>query len=130
MSEIEALLEKAKESLEAARSLLRDGYPDFAASRAYYAMFYVTEALLAFLGHSYRKHSAVIAAFGREYAKSGRLDPKFHQWLVAAQNYRNIGDYGIEAHVSRGDAELVCIWAQEFIEAAKAYLWRKEAQSP
>jgi len=50
MSEIEALLQKAKESLEAARGLLRDGYPDFAASRAYYAMFYVTEALLACLG--------------------------------------------------------------------------------
>ena len=64
----------------------------------------------------------MIAAFGREYAKSGRLDPKFHQWLLAAQNYRNVGDYGIEAHVSRADAELVCIWAQEFIEAAKAYL--------
>jgi uncharacterized protein (UPF0332 family) len=87
MSEVEALLQKAKESLDAARSLLRDGYPDFSASRAYYAMFYVAEALLAVLGQSYRKHSAVIAAFGREYARQGRLDPKFHQWLLAAQNY-------------------------------------------
>jgi uncharacterized protein (UPF0332 family) len=130
MSEVEALLQKAKESLDAARNLLRDGYPDFSASRAYYAMFYVAEALLAVLGQSYRKHSAVIAAFGREYAKQGRLDPKFHQWLLAAQNYRNVGDYGIEAHVSNADAESVCTWAQEFIEAAEAYLSRKGGDQP
>ncbi|MBI4559314.1 MAG: HEPN domain-containing protein [Candidatus Hydrogenedentes bacterium] len=41
MSEIEALLTRAAESLAAARILLKDGFPDFAASRAYYALFYV-----------------------------------------------------------------------------------------
>ncbi len=39
MSEIEALLERAADSLAAARTLLRDGFFDFAASRAYYALF-------------------------------------------------------------------------------------------
>lgn len=130
MSEIEVLLQKAKESLAAARSLRRDGYTDFAASRAYYAMFYVAEALLAVLGQSYRKHSAIIGAFGREYAKPGKLAPKFHQWLIAAQNYRNVGDYGIEAHVSEADVESVCSWAQEFIEAAEACLSRKGGDQP
>lgn len=124
MSEIDALIQKARESLDAARSLLRDGYADFAASRAYYAMFYVAEALLAVLGQSYRKHSAVIGAFGREYAKKGMLDAKLHRWLIAAQNYRNVGDYGIEAHVSNADAESVCTWAEEFIRVAEAYLSR------
>ncbi len=81
MSEIEFLLQKAKESLDAVRSLLRDGYPGFSASRAYYAMFYVDDALLVILGQTYRKHSALIAAFGREYARQGRFDPKYHQWL-------------------------------------------------
>ena len=38
-SGIEALLTKAKESLAAAHVLIKDGYYDFAASRAYYAMF-------------------------------------------------------------------------------------------
>jgi len=130
MSVSEALLQKARDSVAAARSLLSNGYTDFAASRAYYAMFYVAEALLGVLGQSYRKHSAVIAAFGREYAKSGKLDPKFHQWLIAAQNYRNVGDYGIEAHVSNADAEAVCAWAQEFIEAAESYLSEKGGDQP
>ena len=39
-TEIEALLEKAKRSQKAAAKLLRDGDIDFAASRAYYSLFY------------------------------------------------------------------------------------------
>ncbi len=58
--DIEALIHKAKKSLGAARSLIKDNYFDFAASRAYYAMFYIAEALLARIGQSYNKHSAVI----------------------------------------------------------------------
>ena len=120
--DLRALLDKAKDSLGAARSLVRDSYFDFAASRAYYAMFYVAGALLAHLGQSYNKHAGVISAFGREYAKSGRLDPKFHRWLIDAQDFRNIGDYGIEAGVSGEQANLVCEWAREFIEAAERLL--------
>jgi uncharacterized protein (UPF0332 family) len=51
LSEVQALIEKAKESTAAARSLAKDGHYDFAASRAYYAMFYVAEALLANMGN-------------------------------------------------------------------------------
>ncbi|MFN8463529.1 MAG: HEPN domain-containing protein [Anaerolineales bacterium] len=40
-------MEKAESAIGAAESLLRDGYRDFAAGRAYYAMFYTAEALLA-----------------------------------------------------------------------------------
>ncbi len=119
---IEALIEKAKASTKAARRLTADGHDDFAASRAYYAMFYVAEALLTHLGQSYSKHSAVLSAFGREYTKAGKLDPKFHRWLLDAQDLRNIGDYSIEEHVSKEQAEAACGWADEFIGAAETYL--------
>ncbi len=127
-SGLQAFLDKAIDSLGAARSLMKDGYFDFAASRAYYSMFYVAEALLAHLGQSYNKHAGVIAAFGREYAKAGKLDKKFHRWLIDAQDFRNIGDYGIEAHVSGEQANLVCVWALEFIEAAKELLENKKSE--
>jgi uncharacterized protein (UPF0332 family) len=126
MSEIEALLARARDSVTAARGTLRDGFPDYAASRAYYAMFYIAEALLAHLGESYSSHSAVIAAFGRQYAKTARIDPKFHQWLIAAQNFRNIGDYGVEAHVSEKQGGLACDWAEEFIRTAEELLREEE----
>lgn len=121
--DIKALLEKAKESLDVARDLVQGGHFDFAASRAYYAMFYVASALLAHLGQAYSKHSAVIAAFGREYAKTHKLDGKFHKWLITAQNLRITGDYGIGTHVPREQAEAACDWADEFIRAAETYIF-------
>lgn len=120
--DVRSLLDKARKSLEAARLLMDDGYYDFAVSRAYYAMFYVAEALLSHLGQAYGKHAAVIAAFGREFAKSKKIDPKFHQWLIAAQNLRNTGDYGIDAMVNEQDVRTACQWAEDFISAAEEYL--------
>jgi uncharacterized protein (UPF0332 family) len=130
MSEIQALLLRATESVAAARGLLRDGYPDFAASRAYYAMLYVAEALLAHLGQSYSSHAAAIGAYGREYAKTGKLDARFHRWLIEAQNLRNVGDYGIESHISPQQAESLCQWSSEFIRAAEGLLGPQGAGPP
>jgi len=67
-ADIMAQINKAQESLSAAELLLDQGYGEFAASRAYYAMFYIAEALLASRGQSYSSHAAVQAAYGREFA--------------------------------------------------------------
>ena len=72
----------------------------------------------------------VIAAFGREYAKTGILDPQFHRWLIDAQDLRNVGDYGVSLHVPTEKAESVCAWAQEFIKTAEKYLAGKEPRKP
>jgi uncharacterized protein (UPF0332 family) len=85
-------------------------------------MFYVASALLADLRLSYSSHSAVISAFGRELAKTGRLDSKYHRWLIDAQDLRNIGDYGVGSQVPKEYAEAVCDWAVQFINAAEAFL--------
>ena len=66
--EISELLERARLSQKAAANLLRDGFPGFAASRAYYSMFYVAQALLLSKDMSFSSHSAVIAAYGKEFA--------------------------------------------------------------
>jgi uncharacterized protein (UPF0332 family) len=47
---------KAHESLDAAKLMARQGYQDFAASRAYYSMFYVAEAFLLEKGLAFSKH--------------------------------------------------------------------------
>jgi uncharacterized protein (UPF0332 family) len=46
------LLSKAHRSLSAATILLQTGYPEFAASRAYYTMFYVVLPRLGVMGLS------------------------------------------------------------------------------
>ena len=88
------LVALAQESLEAARLLLQEGYGGFAASRAYYAMFYMAEALLLGDGLSFSKHTAVHSAFGRKYAKTGRVPEHLHRYLIDAMTVRHTDDYG------------------------------------
>lgn len=52
----QALLEKAQRSIDAASILLREGQPEFAASRSYYAIFYIAEALLHEEGLVFKSH--------------------------------------------------------------------------
>ncbi len=91
---VRELLEKSARSIDAAKLLFRDGHFDFAASRAYYAMFFAVEALMLDMDLSFSKHSAVIAAFGKEFVKTGIFDCRFHRSLLKAFDLRNAGDYG------------------------------------
>ncbi len=91
--EQEGLLQKAYRNIRSAKLLVGDGDFDTAVSRAYYAMFYVAEALLLSKGLAYSKHSAVIAAFGREFVGAGLMSPEFHANLRAASEARNISDH-------------------------------------
>ena len=76
------LLDKAVDAIEAAEVLVDNGKTDIGAGRAYYAMFYVAEALLSEKELQFGKHSAVHAAYGEHFAKTKVLDPKYHRWLL------------------------------------------------
>jgi uncharacterized protein (UPF0332 family) len=118
----QAILSKAKENLEASQLLLDQGFYGIAASRAYYAMFYLAEALLLRKGLHFSSHSAVIASFGKEFAKTGDLDAHFHQDLIKAQSIRQISDYGYNEPLPKENVEEVINWANEFYQAAIAFL--------
>jgi len=76
------LLSQAQNSLEAAKLLHANGYFGFAASRSYYAMFYVAQAFLIGKGLAFSRHSAVCSAFGKHFVKTGIISSKFHQYLM------------------------------------------------
>lgn len=118
------LLEKARDSLEAGRVLAAEEFYDFSASRAYYAMFYVAEAFLLQKGLSFSKHSAVIAAFGEQFAKSGAVPTRFHQYLIQAHQARNVGDYDIGPGLTQAQAAEQIARAEEFIQLAEQQLGR------
>ena len=84
----QALLTKARRSVAAGRRLAADGDLDFAVSRAYYAMFYTAQAFLLGRERRFSKHSAVIAAFGQEFAKDDEALREFHHGIVEAQDAR------------------------------------------
>ncbi len=123
--QIQTIFDKDQSSLEAAQILADQGYFDFAASRIYYAMFYTADALLLHRGLSFSSHSAVLAAYGKEYSKTRELDPKFHKYLIAAQDYRSQGDYSYGPGVPEEHVRNALKWAGEFLEAARTYLGEK-----
>lgn len=116
------LFEKARDSIEAADILLTNNKVDIAAGRAYYAMFYIAEALLNEKDLRFAKHGGVHAAFGEYFAKTKEIDPKYHRWLLDSFDKRLVGDYGVEANLQMDVVASMIRQAQEFLEAATAYL--------
>ncbi|OGW76580.1 MAG: hypothetical protein A3J52_02785 [Omnitrophica bacterium RIFCSPHIGHO2_02_FULL_49_9] len=121
------LLTKAEASIKATELLLEAKQAEFAASRIYYAMFYIAEALLYEKGLKFKKHSAVHSAFGEQFSKTGILDAKFHKTLVKAFENRLISDYDIDAAIPTEDVRDMTAQAREFLEAASAYLAKHES---
>ena len=107
--EITANLERAEQSIQAAKELARQGYSDFAAARAYYAAFYGAVAVLLDEGLDFGKHSGVIASIHQRFVKTGRLSRKHGKDLNWPFEIRNVGDYGGAAHVSQTQAQEVLI---------------------
>lgn len=120
--EVAGLLDKARRSIKTAEMILNDGEVDFAGSRAYYAMFYVAEALLLERGLAFSSHSEIIANFGKEFAKTNTLNPKFHNYLIKSQDRRNIGDYAIGSHLTAAEVLEMLSWAREFLTAGENHL--------
>lgn len=120
--EVEGFLAKADESLSASKLLLEKGSHGFAASRAYYGMFYAAEALLLSRGLTFSSHSAVLAAFGREFVKSGLLDSQWHQALQEAFQVRQLGDYEPLEQVSEATARRSVEQAEGFIHTIRSFL--------
>jgi uncharacterized protein (UPF0332 family) len=112
------LLEKARQSVAAADLLIQQGYHGFAASRAYYAMFYVAEAMLLADGSSFSKHAAVIATFGQRFARDDPRAAELHRYLIEGQESRTKGDYRSDDLVSEDEAETQILRARKFIEFA------------
>ena len=119
-----SLVEQAQASLDAARVLLEAGYHGFAASRAYYAMFYAAQALLLSLGLSFSKHSGVIAAFGQHLAKPGSVPTHLHRYLIRAMEVRQAGDYGVAGDVGPEESAAPLGRAEEFLADARKSLDR------
>ncbi len=65
------LFARALDAIEAADILLTNGKVDFAAGRAYYAMYYTAEALLNEKGFTFGKHGNVIGHTGNILRRPG-----------------------------------------------------------
>jgi uncharacterized protein (UPF0332 family) len=119
---IKALFVKAEQFIYSAQLLANVGDYDSAASRLYYAMFFVSEALLSRFGLEFSSHRALIAAYGLHFAKTHELDPRFHRMLISAFEKRQLGDYTPESGLIDEDIAGLSADANEFLAAARQWL--------
>jgi uncharacterized protein (UPF0332 family) len=120
--ESKLLLLRAEEAIESADLLLKEGYLADSISRAYYAMFYIAEALLNEKDLSFSKHGNVHGAFGEHYVKTGVFDKKYHKWFLEAFSRRIASDYDVSAKFQSSSVKTMINQAWEFLQAAKTYL--------
>ncbi len=122
MNEIELLLQKAGRSFEVSEEILVGGHYDFAMSRAYYGCFYIAQALLLSRGLTFARHGQVIAQYGRYFAKTGLLDPRFHNLLDHAFGLRQSADYEADAVIEEQEVVEAIRQGREFLAAAAQFL--------
>ena len=123
------LLQEARDSISASKILLDSGHSNYAASRAYYAMFYIAEAFLEGKGLAFSKHSAVISAFGNYFARTGKVPIEFHRFLVDAQALRTLGDYGPRNAVEPEQANVQISRAESFLKLAEQIIGKIPSDS-
>lgn len=71
---------------------------------------------------AFSKHSAVIAAFGKRFVKTGHVPSEFHSYLIEGQASRNIGDYDIKQGLTENDAKEQIGRAEKFLGMAQRLL--------
>jgi len=100
---------RAEETLKEMEALFQQGLYNGAIDRAYYAAFHAATAALIAHGLGFTRHSAVIAQFGKEFAKTKRPDPRHHQTLIEAFSLRQKADYDVIAP-SRSSGSWLSRW--------------------
>ena len=117
--EIQANLDRAQESLMAAKELFENQHFDSCASRAYYAAFYTATALLLRNEYRFRKHSGVVAAVHERFVKTGKLDKKIGKDLSWLFELRSTADYGAIYHVGKDEAREAIKIAESILQTLK-----------
>ncbi|BAC88919.1 HEPN domain-containing protein [Gloeobacter violaceus] len=117
------LMDRAEQSLQAARILADEALFDVSVSRSYYAMFYCARASLLALNLSSKSHSGTISLFGQHLAAAGRLPIEIHRQLIDAERLRILGDYGgANSHCSQQDAQVLIAQSARFMQIAMEFL--------
>ena len=122
--DLQALIDKGRRSLAAARRDYDAGDYDLAVSRGYYAMFHLAVAALKIKGGEYRRHATVVAAFRDQFASEGVFAPELHVAFGRAFGERTISDYRYDQRVTQATARQVLDDASRFVEEVEAYLRR------
>lgn len=96
MSEISKLLSLSSEDLETAEFLHEAKRYRSCISRAYYAMYYASQALLLSEGLETSTHKGVIKLINLHFAHTGKLSLDIAKLLKSIYDLRQSGDYSTD----------------------------------
>jgi uncharacterized protein (UPF0332 family) len=113
------LFERSDEALLAAQTLLEKGLLADAISRAYYAMYYATQAILTQSGLSSKSHSGTINIFGQEIVEKGKVPKQLGKMLNKAHSLRQKSDYDASADFEFTEVEKLVEEANYFVAQIK-----------
>jgi uncharacterized protein (UPF0332 family) len=112
-------MEKSKERLYSAETLLTTGNLADSIDRSYYAIFTAARALLALKGLDSKRHSGVIALFNEHFIKSDLLTREIYRIITSAKDKRERADYADYVEFNREEAEEQLKRAKEFVEVVE-----------
>lgn len=119
-------LEQAGQCLKSAKVLENIGDAKGAGNRSYYCVFHCIRSVLALEKVDFKKHSAVIAYFRREYIKTGLLDIRLSDIITELFQIRVESDYDDFYIISRRDVRNQIMNAEIFYDTISAFVREKE----
>jgi len=132
ISMAEEHLEKAEHNLLAMESMFQNKFFDWTIVTSYYAMYHATLAALWLIGIDARSHECAVLAFEGFYAKKGKVDKRYLEYLHRAKDLsekyaetlekirtlRVQASYGI-GEIKSADATFSSSQAKEFVRAIR-----------
>lgn len=112
-------LSRAEECLREARLLQSSGLPYGAASRAYYAVFHGTRAVLFSVGLEPQSHRGAISMLGQHFVKTGKLSSEMGRLVSRMQRDREDADYSTAAVFGNAEAVEMVRDAERFLDQAR-----------
>lgn len=119
--QVREYLKRAHRALKTGHLALNDQDYIAAVNRAYYAIFYAANALLATKGLERSKHSGVIAAFREHFVKTGFIEAEYSDLYGTTMSDRHEGDYSLE-YLSHETASRDLTWAERFVRRVEKLL--------
>jgi len=119
---VKTSLSRAESALRSAKLLLEHGELEDAASRAYYAMFHATRAILFSKGLKAKTHKGTVSLFGEHIVKKGVLGEEYADALRKAFDLRQKSDYEIYAELDGKLVKETVNDAEKFITKVKETL--------
>ncbi len=110
---------RGDEALAAARHLLTAEFFNDAISRAYYAAYHWSRALLFLRGIEPKTHRGVIQMIGLHYVKDGPLSDESAALLAHLETYRELSDYTSTVEFTEREACAEIERAEQFITVCR-----------